>query len=94
MEKGQQLQKMVLCSTGGKHVGEYKLIHFISLYKAQVQLDQGPPTETRYTESNRREIGENSGTHRHGTPMAYALWSRTGHQCIMLYDQVSTNETS
>ena len=26
-----------------------------SLYKAQVQLDQGPPQKTRYTETNRRE---------------------------------------
>jgi hypothetical protein len=29
-----------------------------SLYKAQVQVDQGYPHKTRYTESNRRESGE------------------------------------
>ena len=35
------------------------------MYKAQVQMDQKPPPETRYTESNRKESGEKSGTHRH-----------------------------
>jgi hypothetical protein len=40
-----------------KNVNRYILI---SLYKAQVQVDQGPPYKTRYTESNRRENGENS----------------------------------
>jgi hypothetical protein len=44
-------------STGDQHVEECKLIHFISLYKAQVQVDQGPPHKIRYTESNRRESG-------------------------------------
>ena len=28
------------------------------MYKAQVQLDQGPPHKTRYIETKRREIGE------------------------------------
>jgi hypothetical protein len=28
---------------------------FVTLYKAQVQVDQGPQHRTRYTESNRRE---------------------------------------
>ena len=37
----------------------------ISLYKAQVQLDQRPSHKTRYTESNRRESGEELRTHRH-----------------------------
>jgi hypothetical protein len=31
---------------------------FIFFYKAQVQVDQGPPHKTRYTETNRKEIGE------------------------------------
>jgi hypothetical protein len=30
---------------------------FISLYKAQVQVVQGPPHKTRYTETNRSESG-------------------------------------
>ena len=34
-------------------------------YKAQVQVDQGPPHETRYTESNRGESGEEPRTHGH-----------------------------
>jgi hypothetical protein len=44
--------------TSRLHLEQYKLIHFISLYKAQVQGDQGPPHKTRYTESNRRESGK------------------------------------
>ena len=36
-----------------------------SLYKAQVQLDQGPPHETSYSETNRRVIGEGPRTHGH-----------------------------
>jgi hypothetical protein len=54
----------------------------ISLYKAQVYIDQEPPHKTRYTESNRRESWEEP--QRHGpeenflnrTPMTYALRSR------------------
>jgi hypothetical protein len=30
----------------------------ISLYKAQVQVDQGPPHKTRYTETNRNKEGK------------------------------------
>ena len=37
----------------------------ISLYKAQVQIDQGHPHKTRYTESNRRESREEPGAHGH-----------------------------
>ena len=33
------------------------------MYKAQVQLDQGPPHKTRYTETNRKESGEEPGAH-------------------------------
>ena len=46
-------------------------------------MDQGPPHKTRYTESNRRESGEEPGAHGHrgnflySTPIAYALRSRT-----------------
>ena len=31
---------------------------FVTLYKAQVQVDQGPQHKTRYTELNRRESGK------------------------------------
>jgi hypothetical protein len=51
--------------TGGQQVGEYKLTILISLYKAQVQVDQGLPHKTRYTESNRGESGEEPRTHGH-----------------------------
>jgi hypothetical protein len=53
----------------------------ISVYKTQVQVDQGPPHKTRYTETNRRESGEEPQTHGlrdkflNTTPMAYALRS-------------------
>ena len=36
---------------------------FISLYKAQVQVDQGPPYKIRYTETYRGESGEGPQTH-------------------------------
>ena len=32
----------------------------ISVYKAQVQVDQGPPHKTRYIDSNRKESEEES----------------------------------
>ena len=35
------------------------------LYKAQVQVDNGPPHKTRYTETNRRESGGKPRTHGH-----------------------------
>ena len=37
----------------------------ISLYKAQVQVDQGPPHKTRYIETYRGESGEEPRTHGH-----------------------------
>jgi hypothetical protein len=42
---------------------EYRIINanqsvLISLYRAQVQVDQGPPLKTRDTETNRRESAE------------------------------------
>jgi hypothetical protein len=55
---------------------------FISLYKAQVQVDQEQLHKTRYTEANRKESGEESQAHGHRgnfpeqTPIAYALRSR------------------
>jgi hypothetical protein len=38
---------------------------FISLYKAQIQLDQGPPHNTRDTEIYRGEGVEEYGTYEH-----------------------------
>ena len=54
---------------------------YVTLHKAQVQVDQVPQHKTRYTESNRRESGEEPGTHCHRdkfpnrTPMAQDLRS-------------------
>jgi hypothetical protein len=53
--------KKIAFSTNGagstviQHVEECILI---SLYKAHVQVDQGPPHKARYTETNGRESGE------------------------------------
>ena len=52
-------------STKVRHVEECKLIILISLYKAQVQVNQGPPHKTMYAESNRSESGKESQTHLH-----------------------------
>ena len=35
------------------------------MYKAQVQVDQEPPHKTRYTETNRKESGEEPWAHGH-----------------------------
>jgi hypothetical protein len=51
-------------STGGKHVEECKSIH-IYLCKSQVQVNLGPPHKISYTETTRRESGEESQTHWH-----------------------------
>ena len=54
----------------------------ISLDKAQVQVDQGHPHKTRYTETKRKESGGEPRTHGHGekflnrTPIACAVRSR------------------
>jgi hypothetical protein len=54
---------------------------FVSLHKAQVQVDQGPHHKTRYTESNTKErkslelIGT-GGNFLNRTPVVYALRSR------------------
>jgi hypothetical protein len=37
----------------------------IYLYKPQVQVDQGSPHKTRYTDANRGESGEEPQTHGH-----------------------------
>ena len=56
-----------------------KIDPFLTSCKAQVQVDQGPPHKTRYTESNRRESGESlehlgiGEKFLNRTPMSYAL---------------------
>ena len=58
------------------------LIHSYLLYKDQVQVDQGPPHKTRFSETNRRESREQHQTHGHRRKVpeqntnSYALRSR------------------
>ena len=40
---------------------------FVTLHKAQLQVDQGPQHKTRYTESNIRESRKDPQTHWHRT---------------------------
>jgi hypothetical protein len=47
-------------SVGGQHVEECKSIHSYLLVKTSIQVNQGPPLKIRYTETNRRESGEES----------------------------------
>jgi hypothetical protein len=48
----------VLCFTETFQFHEKKRPIFVTLHKALVQVDQGPQHKTRYTESNRRDIGK------------------------------------
>jgi hypothetical protein len=83
-KKRQHFQQNGAGSIGGQHV-EKNASHpiLISLYKAQVQVDQGPLHKTRDTETYRGESGEEPQTHGHRgknpkrTPIAYALRSRS-----------------
>ena len=69
-------------SMGSYHVDECKLIHLIFLYKAQVQVDQGPPHKTRHTKTNRKNVWKilehmgTGGNFLNKAPIAYALKSR------------------
>jgi hypothetical protein len=53
---------------------------FVTLHKAQIQVDQGPQYKTRYTESSRRGSGKEligtGGNFLNRTPMAHVLRSR------------------
>jgi hypothetical protein len=57
----------------------------------KVQVDQGPQSRTRYTESNRRECRKESQTYWHRgnslnrTPMAQALRSRIDKQDLIKF---------
>ena len=65
MEKKTTFSTNGTSSTGSQHVEECKLIHSYHLVQGtQVQVDQGPPHKARYTETNRRESGEEPQTHR------------------------------
>jgi hypothetical protein len=62
-EKNQGFQQMVVVQLD---VSMYKNTNgpiLISSYKAQVQVDQGPPHKTRYNEANRRESGKEPQAH-------------------------------
>jgi hypothetical protein len=56
-EKSQHFLTNGVGSTSGQLKNANRPI-LIFLYIAQVQVDQGPPYKTRYTETNRRESGE------------------------------------
>jgi hypothetical protein len=78
-KKRQRFQQMVLVQQGVSMQKNANQSILISLDKAQVQVDQGPPHKTRYTETDRRKSGEEPGAHGHRgnfpeqTSMAYAL---------------------
>jgi hypothetical protein len=85
----QHFQQMVLVQLAVSMKKNTNQSIFISLYKAQVQVNQGPPYKTRYTETNRKtnkqtskqtnsEELEHMGTGENflnRTPIAYALRS-------------------
>jgi hypothetical protein len=52
-------------STNGAGLGGDHHVMLISMYKAEVQVNQGPPHKTRYPESNRRESGDKPQIHEH-----------------------------
>ena len=66
-------------STSGQHEENANQPILISVYKAEVQVGQGPPHKTRYTETYRGESGEEPQTHVQGenflkrTAVAYTL---------------------
>ena len=61
----QHFQQMVLVQLSVNTQKNANWPILISLYKAQVQVDRGPPHKTIYTESNKRENGEEPRTHGH-----------------------------
>ena len=65
MEKGQHFQQMELAQLVVSMEKNANLSILISLYKAQGQVDQGPPHKTRYTEANRKVSGKEPQGHGH-----------------------------
>ena len=60
-------QKTAFSTNGPGSIGSYldecKFIHSYLLYKAQVQVNQGPPHKTRYADTKRKVSGEESQAH-------------------------------
>ena len=50
---------------GSQYVENENRPLFVTLYKTQVYVDQGPQHKTRYTEFYRRESGKEPQTHGH-----------------------------
>ena len=65
MRKRQHFQQMGLVQLAISIQENENQSMLISMYKAEVQVNQGPPHKTRYPESNRRESGEKAQTHGH-----------------------------
>ena len=63
VEKRKPLQQMELVQLAVSMFKNANWSIFITWYKAQVQVDQGPPHITRCTESNKRESGEEPQMH-------------------------------
>jgi hypothetical protein len=82
VKKGQHFHQMVLVQLVVSKENNANQSILISLYKAQVQVDQQHPHKTRDTETNRKEITEEPQAHGareiflKSTPIAYALRSR------------------
>jgi hypothetical protein len=64
-KKRQHFQKMVLFQLEVSMQKNANQSILISLYKGQVQVDQGSPHKTRYSETNRKESGEELRAHGH-----------------------------
>jgi hypothetical protein len=58
VEKRQHFQQIVMVQLAVSIQKNANHSIFISLCKAQVQVNQGPPHKTRYTEMNRNESGK------------------------------------
>jgi hypothetical protein len=63
VEKRQHFKQIVLVQLVVNRLKNSDQSILISLYKAQVQVDQGPLNKTRYTEFSRTKSGEEPQTH-------------------------------
>jgi hypothetical protein len=76
VEKRQHFQEMVLVQMAVSMERNANQSIFISLYKTQVQVDQGSSHKTRYSEYHTTEGGKSLNTGEkfvNRTPMAYNL---------------------
>jgi hypothetical protein len=68
--------------SGSLYVENENSYVFVTLQKAQVQVDQGPQYKTKYNESNRRKVGKNleltdtGGKFLNRIPIVHSLSSR------------------